>query len=240
MAARPPVIGSGTDQAKYLVAPNKFDHPRLSIIGGDEFVWPLGIEGATISGQVRVAEHLYIGDNAAVLQVMHRDDRRIELTGQFPGDTGSENMRDLLEIIQAETPDDGKILTLPGVFPKQQLVVIESYSFNHPEDDSTASWDYTIALRRQGVGRKIAQPKPRPNPPALGSNRAAVAKGKSSRVFTVHAGGNTLRAAAQIVFKNPNRWREIYDKNQKVLNKLGVPMVQLPTHRLPYGMKLRY
>lgn len=236
-----PVIGSASsDPAKYLIRPSRFDHPRLSIVGGAEFVWPLGIEGATISGQARLAEHFYIGDNSAVLQVMHRDDRRIELTGQFPGDTGSDFMRDLLEIVAAETPDNGKILTLPGVFPKQQLVVIENYNFTHAEDDPTKSWDYTITFRRQGVGKKIAAPIVTPRAVVPGTNKAAVKKGKPSRVFTVHSGGNTLRAAAQIVFSNPNRWREIYNKNAKALKKLGVPLVQISTHRLPNGMKLYY
>lgn len=233
------VFGGDDDPAKYVIERRRFERPFLSIPGGDMFEWPGGIEGLQIAGNATLAEHKYIGDNAVVLQVMHRDDRRITLTGMFAGFTAAENVRDLLSIIEADTPQSGKILALPGIFPKNQLVVIENYNFDHPQDDRTSSFNYTITARRTGVtGLVRRQPiiKSPVNP--ISTNKPP--KGKSSRVFVVRAGARTLKSVAQVVFKDNTRWREIYNKNIKQFNKLSTPLHELPTKPLPLGMKLYY
>lgn len=231
------VFGATVDPAKFLIEIRRFERPKLSIPGGGEFIWPLGIEGARIYGTASIAEHLYIGDNSAVMKVMHRDNRRIEMSGMFPGLTGASNMRDLLEIITAGGPDEGKVLTLPGLFPKDQLVMVESYEFGHPEDDRTQSWTYAITFRRQGVSGKVHRQPVINNPKNPTAKKKAT---KTGRVFTVRNNARTLRAIAKIVYKNIQRWDEIYNKNQKALNKLGVSLHQLPTKPLPLGMKLHY
>jgi hypothetical protein len=228
------------DPSKLLIDRRRFERPRLSIIGGDEFEWPLGVEGIEISGSASLAEHLYIGDNAAVLQVMHSDNRRIVLTGMFPGLTGSANVRDLLEILIAPTDDNGKILTLPNsIFPRTQIVVPETWSFSHPEEDSSDSWTYTTTLRRTGVGAKVKAPRTTVSPldpiPSTAKPR-----GNSARFVTVNSSVTTLRGVAANLFENPNRWRELYDKNRKILDALGVPLALLAVKRLPIGMKLFY
>lgn len=232
------VYGRAEDPAKFLVKLGRFVRPTLSIVGGDEFSWPLGVEGIVISGSATLAEHKYIGDNAIIVQIMHLDDRRVNMTGMFPGVTGAKNVRALLAIIQAETPKGGKVLDLPGVFPKAQFVAIESYNFTHPEEEHTDSWQYDITFRFVGVGKKIKQAKtikPVGNP----TSKKAPA-GKGSRVFVVKSGYRTLRAISRKVYGNANAWNSIYQKNKKVLNSLNVTPAQLPTKTLPLGLRLEY
>jgi len=212
---------------------------------GPEFEWPNGIEGLRVQGQVGNARHKYIGDNADAVQVMHRDSRTFEMTGQFSGITGSQNVHELLDVITADSTVGYWLLYLPPggssslVFMEQQ-VNIEGYDFNHAQDDRMDSWDYTITFIRVGIGKKakkITNIVGSPQNPA-GSKKPP--KGKDSRTFTIHAGGRTLRAAAQLVYGNPERWNEIYKKNLKALNALKIPTHILPTKNLPLGMKLHY
>lgn len=236
----PGVFGHEDDPAKYVIERRRFERPSISVPGGPSFEWPLGVEGIVISGSATLAEHKYIGDNAVVLQVMHRDDRRIILSGMFAGVTGSENVRDLLEVVEADTPAAGKVLTLPAIIlPKNQLVMVENYNFEHMQDDRNDSWTYTITLRRTGVRGLVKKPKVI-NTPVNPNSKKPKNKGKSGRVFTVRNGARTLRAVAKIVYKNDLRWREIYNKNQKALNKLDTPLHELPIKTLPLGMKLEY
>lgn len=232
------IYGFTNDPAKYLVERRRFERPTLAVVGGAEFEWPLGVEGIRIAGTAQLAEHLFIGDNAPVVQVMHLDNRRIELTGMFPGLTGSTNVQDLLTVITANAPA-GKVLTLPGSMTfAAQIVQVESYDFSHPEDDRTNSWVYSITLRRVGVGKKVPKPKviKSPNVP----HSTTKPKGKPAKIFVVRAGVRTLRAVSKSVYKNADRWREIYKKNEKVLNSLHIPLHQLPTKPLPLGMRLHY
>jgi hypothetical protein len=206
------------------------------------FEWPLGVEGVRISGSPTLAEHRYIGDNDVVLQVTHADDQRIVLTGMFPGLTGTQNMTDLLAVIRADQPKLGKVLRLPHiVFPQEIYVAIADYDFDHPEDDRNNSWTYTVTFRRTGLGKYVPRPRSISSPVNPHTRRgAAKPRGKSSRIFTVHAGANTLRAVAQLVYGNPNRWADIYNLNKKTLKKLNVPLHMIATKRLPLGMKLNY
>lgn len=230
------------DTTKYLIQRRRFERPTLRIPPkGPKYEWPLGVEGISISGSPGLAIHNYLGDNAPVVQIVHRDSRRFALTGIFPGDTGSDNMRSLLGVIEAVAPLGYWILSMPAtIFLKEQQVVIEDYNFDHPEDDFTGSWAYSISFIRTGVGARKAKKKTTrsPNNP-IGSTRKPP-KGKSNRIFTTKNGANTLRAVAAIVYGNANRWREIYNKNQKLLKSLNVPLAQLQYKRLPYGMKLNY
>lgn len=237
---RPGVFDNTNDPAKLLVAHTRYDRPTLQA-GTLKFEWPLGVEGITISGQATAGEHRYIGDNDIVLDVTHLDDQRIVLTGQFPGLTGTANMQDLLKVLRAPQPANGKVLVLPRtVFSNELVVAVDSYSFEHPEDDRNSSWNYTVTLRRLSSGRKTNKVKVTQSPVNPRTNKGkAKPKGKSSRVFTIHSGGNTLRAAAKLVYGNADRWREIYDKNTSVLKKIA-PLYSIPTKRLPLGLKLYY
>ena len=255
MAEFPPVIGepigehrppgvflSKNDTTKYLIQRRRFERPTLRIPPkGPKYEWPVGVEGITVSGNPGLAVHNYLGDNAPVVQIIHRDARRFEMTGIMPGDTGTENMRGLLTVIETVAPLGYWILAMPtSVFLKEQQVVIENYNFAHPEEDETGSWNYTISFIRTGIGAKRKPPKTTGSPVnPIGSTKKPP-KGKSNRTFTTKSGGNTLRAVAKLMYGNAERWREIYNKNKKVLNSLNVPLAQLQYKRLPYGLKLNY
>lgn len=230
------------DSAKYLVQRRRFQRPSLRVPPkGPRYEWPVGVEGIVISGNPGLATHNYLGDNAPVVQITHRDARRIEMTGMLPGETGSENMRDLLEVITAVPPLGYWILVLPsGILIKEQQVVIESYNFAHPEDNRMDDWNYSIVLIKTGVGNKINNPKKTTSPVNPVGSKTNPPKGTGSRIFTTKNGANTLRAVAKIVYGNPARWREIYNKNTKLLNSLNVPIIDLQYKRLPYGLKLHY
>lgn len=225
------------DTVKYLIPLSQIERPRLAIVGGDEFVWPTGVEGARIRGSATLAVHKYLGDDATVVQVTHRDERHIELTGMFMGIDGIGNVRDLIEIIVAEAPDDGKLLTLPGIYPKQQMVVVEEYDFSHAEDDRTDSWVYTLSFARTGVGRRISTVVTSPVNPTTSK---ASARGTTGRVFVTRTGARTARQISQLVYGTPDRWRDIYDLNTSVFGANSIELYQVPTKPLPIGLSLHY
>jgi hypothetical protein len=237
---KPGVFTGGTETHKFLIPKRRIEKPVLAIVGGDQFVWEAGLEGISISGAATIAEHKYLGDNAVVGFVTHRDTGRIEMTGQFSGKTGAQNVRDLRQIITAVTPKTGKILTLPDrVFIKQQFVIVESYNFVHAQDDRTDSFDYTINFLMVGVGKKTKVTK-KTRPPSNPTSKKAKPRGKTARVFITRDGVRTLRAVAKTVYGNADRWNEIYSKNLKVLKSLNVPLHTLQVKVLPVGLKLVY
>lgn len=255
MAAYPPTIKESIgenlpagvfktrgDTAKYLIERRRFERPTLRIPPkGPKYEWPVGVEGIAISGNPGLAIHNYLGDNAPVVQIVHRDARRFEMRGTMPGDTGSENMRGLIAVIEAVAPLGYWILSMPStIFTKEQQVVIENYNFEHAEDDNTGGWNYSISFLRTGVGAKKGKPKTTTSPVNPVGSTKKKPKGKSNRQFITKNGGNTLRAVAKLVYGNAARWREIYNKNTAVLNSLNLPLAQLQYKRLPYGMKLNY
>lgn len=232
------VFGRSVDPAKYVVERARFERPVIQIPpNGPKFEFPVGVEGITVAGQVGAATHRYLGDNATVMQVTHRDARTIELSGIFPGITGSSNMQDLLEVITAVAPRGYWNLTLPSsIFPRVQQVVVMDYSFDHPQEDRDDNWFYSISLARTGTGAKVKKSTKTKSP----SNPTSSVKGKSPRIFTTTAGARTLRAVAQNVYKDATRWTEILNKNYKTLAALNTPLVQMQTKQLPLGMKLNY
>jgi hypothetical protein len=237
--------GTGQDSARYLIPDSQlyFKRPRL-ISGTREFVWPIGVEGFRRSGSALLAIHRPIGHNTSTIQVINKDESRIELTGTFPGRTAKDNMIALIDVIMATTPEKGKVLVMPGIFPREQYVYVENYDFVHDAEDRTHSIAYTITFIREAVGDKIKNvigKPPVPNPTAKKKP-----KGKPARTFTVKDGARTLRAIAQAVYKNPDKWRQIANLNdayiQKALKPGGVQVNahQLPTFRWPIGTKFRY
>jgi hypothetical protein len=240
----PPVIPIGGsfydpegDTSKFTFRPRVFDHPSLQVPGGDTFVWPLGTEGFRLTGNAQLGIHRYLGDDAAVVEVSHRSESRIEMSGEFPGKTGVLNMRALRDVLEAPTPEDGKVLRLPLVFTHEQYVVAENWDFNHAEDDRTETVVYTVTFVKTGFGKRVKPVKdftPPPNPTRKGN------KGQGARTFRVRDGARTLRAIAHIVYKNSARWSELYALNKQALNKFHIPFHQIPTQRLPLGFRVKY
>lgn len=252
MPSFPPTIrqapgqASSRDPAKYLIARSKFVRPTLRAApSGPEFEWPMGTEGVRISGTIGTAVHMYLGDNAPVVQVVHRDARQIEMRGQFMGFTGSQNMRDLIEVITAPIPQGYWILRLPAaVFPREQTVVIDTYDFDHPDDDRMQTWGYSISMTRTGVrglvpdengisgGSDISTGNTSGNTPT------GPPKGQTSRTFTTRSGANTLRLIASAVYGDPNQWRQIYEKNKVFFDSFNQPLMTWQYAVLGPGMQL--
>jgi hypothetical protein len=239
--AAPPLPGGiqdyqfGVDPSRYTVYPKWFEHPSIQIPKGAAFVWPLGIEGFRIAGSAKLGVHSYLGDNAVVVEVAHTDERRIEMSGQFPGNTGVEVMRDLIEILVGKS--EFKILRLPGVFPLEQYVVMENYDFNHSEDDRTRSVNYSVTFLRMGVGKRTKRRRV-VQPPANPKNKKN--KGKPSKVFVVREGARTLRGIAQKVYGTSTRWVDLFELNTQSLSRLNTPYHQMPTKQLPLGFWIHY
>lgn len=230
------------DPAKYVVGRARFERPSLFVPPkGPVFEFPVGAEGVRVSGSPGLAEHRYLGDNAPVVQITHRDARRIELRGMLPGLTGATNMQNLIDVITAIPTTGYWILTLPpGIFPRQQFVVVENYEFDHPEDEATDSWAYAISFIRTGVGKKIHKGKKTKTPVNPVGTVSKPPRGVPTRTFTTKSGANTLRAVAKIVYGNPGRWQEIYNKNKNALARFNKPLLELQYFHLPYGIKLHY
>lgn len=247
MTAFPPTIQTpfgtlaqpNTDPAKYLISRSKFVRPSIRAApNGPEFEWPMGTEGLRFSGQVGIAQHLYLGDNAPVVQVVHRDARLIELSGIFIGRTGAQNIRDLMEVITAPIPQGYWILRLPAaILPKEQTVAVESYEFDHPEDDRNDSFAYNVSLVRTGVGNVIAG-EGISSGNSVGNTVVGSARGESNKTFTTRAGADTLRLVATYAYGDPNQWRQVYDKNKILLSKLDTPLAVLQYKQLDRGLKL--
>jgi len=237
---KPGVFGRQVDPAQYIVERSRFQRPTLRIPpNGPKYEWPIGVEGLRIEGATGLAEHRYLGDNAPVVTVTHRDARRITLSGTFPGVTGATNMRDMLEVITSVAPKGYWILSLPsGIFPREQLVVIENYEVERDPEERSDGFSYSITMVRTGVGGKVVKKKSTASP--TNPNTKKPKKGKSNRSFTTKKGGNTLRAVSKIVYGNANKWQQIYSLNKAKLDKLGIPLHQLQYKHLAYGIKLSY
>lgn len=234
------LYGFGTDAAAYVIKLQRFVRPRIFIPGKAGFTWPLGTEGLRLYGSAALGIHRYIDDNAVVVDVMHRDEARIEMTGLFPGSTGVHNMLALRDVLVQAVPDEGFRLNLPKIFPNTQYVKMENYEFNLAEQDArTGSISYTVTFVRVGVGSKIPIGKTIGPPQNPTHHRP---RGSSSRRFTVTTKYRTLRAIATKVYHNSAKWSHLYDLNFLLLQPYGLAtgMVGLATHPLPLGIKIRY
>jgi hypothetical protein len=234
---------TGQDPARRLIPYSNLYHKRPTLESASKvFTWPIGIEGLRRSGTAALGIHRYLGENSVDVQVLHKDESRIEMSGVFPGITGRQYMNSLIDVIMADTPERGKILHLPGVFPREQYVVVENYDFSHDEDDRTHSWTYTITFVRIEVGKRVKDPHGKPPPPQPGvktNNR-----GKAGRIFTIKDGVRTLKAVAKLKYGDADDWRKLLNANRQTLRaymgRHNISMHQLPTHRFPIGTKFRF
>jgi hypothetical protein len=265
LTARPDIVSTsrwqdnvGLDPAGYLVnpgdviAPGKYTagqlfHARPHIVNGNKFfVWP-ATEGFTRSGQATIGLHKIVGDTDIYGITVHYEEGRIELSGTFPGVTAPSLMAGLIEILKTPPPDPGLSLYIPGVFETIQFVLADSWNFPHDRDDRTHSIDYSVVFVLIGSGPRIRDPAgvPAPPNPSTGTNY-----GTSSRVFVVGDGARTLRAIAQQVYGDSDKWTTLVSLNQGALadvqrgialNKANdLPSYQLPTYRFAIGTRFRY
>lgn len=227
----------GEDTARYLLRPGlNFRQPYIAVPNGARFVWPVGTEGFQYSSSASLAVHRYIGEEDIEVNVIYRDEPHIEMHGTFPGNTAPALMRELMQVLEARTPGQGKVLWLPYIFPRILYVAAESWSFDHEVGDRSRSLGYRISFLKVGVGRRKKIPPPE-EPTSPGEKPPA-------RYFKVKDGYRTLRKISKKVYKDDKKWLRLYKNNKKKLDKhfkdKGTPRHKFATSRLPLGMKLRY
>lgn len=220
----------------------KFARPWISA-GGLKFTWPVGAEGFRINGTALLGLHRYIGSNTAAAHVIQFNEGHIELTGTLPGLTSPSKMATLQDVCMSRNK---KQLSLPGILPKVQYVVIESYEFAHDEGDRTNSITYTISMVRTGnTGKTSASSSGSAPSKSVPSNPKKSPSSQSSRMFTVTQGVDTFRLVADRVYGNVDLWSKLVQLNQTKLidNNPALKNIQpymLPYYRWPVGTKIAY
>jgi hypothetical protein len=252
VVARPFVYGN-KDSAAFLVKDSgrKFQRPWIKA-GGLKYTWPIGIEGFRVSGTMLTALHRYIGDNVAVADTIHFNEGHIEISGMLPGMTSPGSMVKLIDVLMARNK---KTLSLPGVLPKVQYVVVENYDFSHTEDDRTSSITYTISMIRTG---NVGTSKGSGGSGGGGSTFGAVqgvsgaptgsqrsVGTESPRTFATTQSVDTFRAVADAVYGDVDQWPKLVDLNRdRLVNNnpslTNVNTYQLPYFRWPVGTKIVY
>jgi hypothetical protein len=245
------IWSAGEDPARYLVdpgyvksdsdsdkAPGNLAHVRPHLSSGPKlFVFPVGLEGFTVTGAAQLGLHHYIGANVVNAKQMHREEGRIELNGLFPGITSSENMIACRDVLRSEAPFLGMSLFVEGLFQTVQFVVPETWNFAHTEDDRSHSISYTITFVLVGTGRKISDPVGKAPPAQPGVTKNPKGAG---RIFVVRAGARTLRQISKIVYGNPDRWPTLADLNKNTVFYTSFGPYQLPLVVWPIGTKFKY
>lgn len=220
------------DSAKYIVQPDDdFVRPYLAVPNGRAFVWPVGIEGFELTDTPEVGKHKYLGGVGLDVDVTHRGEGQIALSGTFPGWTSQDNLLNLRDIVYAVAPRNGKILYLPGVLDTIQFVVVTTSVFTHAEDERTQDITYSLTMAILSDGAKIKSP----TQPGQGDTDNPK---RGKRKFQVTSTTNTLRKIAAKVFANPSRWTDLYaiQANAAFFNKRNVPQHNVPDYKLPTTM----
>lgn len=238
---KPPLAGRSQvdDTARYLLDPDdEFERPYLAIPGGRAYVWPLGIEGFELVDQAELGRHKYLGQIELDVDVTHKAETTITLSGLFPGRTSVANMNALRAIFYADTPERGKILHLPGVLTNLQYVVCDRESFTHAQDERTNDIQYSLTVVKVGTGKKV--PNTGPTQPDAG--RGNVGKGRGTRKYAANSKHRTLRQIAYAVFRNGARWTELYavKKNARWFDSRDISAHRVPDYRLPIGTVIYY
>lgn len=254
---------TGQDTAKYLVDPGDIDpsrntqnagnmrhsRPWITAGTGEFFIFPTPTEGFRRTGQATLGIHHYIGDDRADVQVVHREEGRIELRGTFAGVTAAENMLDCIDLLLTEPPENGLTLYVPGVFEKEEYVAAESWEFDHDPEDQTHSIPYTITFIRTGEGKRLTDKAGEPGPPQPISGDA---KGTPTRTIQTRDGMRTLKSIAAYVYHDADMWFQIVELNRETINRWQstqyqnsvllpeLPAYQLPTFLWPLGTTFVY
>lgn len=229
--------GDSKDTVAYIQPPGiEFYRPWLAIPNGAAFIWPLGLEGFGISVEPTLGIHKYYGDNKVVVNVIHRGEEHITMSGNLLGKSAVDSLRQLRDVAYAVQPVGGKILYLPGVLNYAQRVAVVRLSFDRTEDARGEDITYTMDLVRTGIENKFTDPDLAvpTTQPSTGTQKA------SSRVFVVTSSVNTLRKIALKKLGNASKWDDIYKKNKTIFARLKVPAHSVPTYKLKVGTKVYY
>lgn len=229
--------GDENDSAYYIRRPGEaFLRPWLAVPGGIAFLWPLGIEGFTLSIDPTLGIHKYIGDNKVKVDVVHKGEERIGMTGSFPGMTGPDAMQALYNVVYADTPPGGKLLYVPFALDYTRRVTVVRANFAHGEDAHGTDLTYDIEFVITDLGPKVGD-QIVTDSDVLQQGTSIGDQGTTQNRFTVTSKYNTLRKIA--TFKKV-AWDAIYNKNVAYFQKIAIPKYKAPDYRLKAGVKLYY
>jgi hypothetical protein len=229
----PPVIGDGhtfepgEDPSRFLVNPRSnrgkvgFYRPYLRVPDSAlAFTWPMPLEGFQISGSSELGIHKYLGGLKVDVFVTHRDEQRVTLSGTFPGKTSTDNLKQLVKVLRAKQPKDGKELFLPELFENYPLLVaVADYSFGHGEGQRGYDITYSCSFLRIGISDEQEDLPDKADPGPSGN-----ATKTKRKVFKVTKQTNTLRKVAKKFYDNVDQWEHIWEinkKNKKLKTALG-------------------
>lgn len=226
--------GDPEDSARYVQQPGvDFLRPWLAIQNGPAFQWPLGLEGYTLVIDPLLGIHKFIGDNAVTIDVLHAGEEHFTMTGNFPGDTASDLIQALRDLVYQVAPDDqGKILYIPSIFTYAQRVHINHAEFSRSDGAFGNDATYSIEFVRIGT----TNTKTEDIAPVADTS----SKGKSARSIKTTATYNTLRRIASWKLKTADKWRVVYNLNESYFTKHNIPLAKAPDYRLPIGTVLHY
>jgi hypothetical protein len=229
--------GSKDDTAYYIRQPgDAFLRPWLAVPDGIAFLWPLGLEGFSLTIDPTLGIHKYIGDNHVKVDVIHKGEEHITMTGSFPGDTGPNAMQALYNVVYADTPPGGKVLYLPHALDYTRRVTVVNARFDHSEDLRGTDLTYSIEFVISDLGNKVAN-QVITDDDVTSQGGVAQNTGTSTRRFTVTSKYNTLRKIAAL---KKVKWDSIYNKNSSYFQKIAVAKYKAPDYRLKVGVKLYY
>lgn len=223
------------DTAKYLLTPDTdFARPYLAVAGTrSAFIWPVGTEAFDIEDSATLGRHRYLGGGDLDVNVTHRRETTITMTGTFPGWTSVENMVALRQVFAQNTPEKGKILHLPGIMPHLQYVACERLVHSHAKDERSQDIDYTLVMVVIGTG---------PKAPKVALSQTSASKGRGLHSFKVTAKINTLRKIAKHFYGTEDRWTVLYSisQNAHFFDKAGIASHEVPNHRINPGIVIYY
>jgi hypothetical protein len=231
------------DSARYILVPDEdFQRPYLAVPGTREaFVWPAGVEGFELQKDTALGIHRYLGEAPLEVSVTHQGEKRINMSGIFPGWTAVENMHALERVYDMPTEAKGKILHLPGILPQLKYVIGESLRFSHTEEDFLEDLAYQVTFVVTGGG--ATTPTGRMTSGVTGQPAegfGTTPKGNASNVFVTTAQFNTLRRIALHLFKSADRWVDLYQANSTFFDVNNIASFRIPNFQLPLGMKIYY
>jgi hypothetical protein len=228
--------GDRLDDASYVSKPGiNFMRPWLAVRNGAAFQWPGGMEGFSLVIDPTLGIHKYIGDNDAVVEVIHAGEEHFTLSGNFVGDSAPDLIRALRAVVKADSKTEGKILWLPEVVQYAQRVQIVHAEFSRDQEARGRDSTYSIEFVRMGHIDLALDPTPVPVVP-----QPKQGKHKPARSVRVDAKHNTLRKIALWKLKSSAKWRVLYNANMQWFVRHSVPLHKAPDYRLPLGLKLNY
>jgi hypothetical protein len=231
--------GDPDDTAYYVAIPGaNFLRPWLAVPNGPAFIWPLGLEGFSLSIDPKLGIHSFIGDNAVKVDVMHKGEERFSMSGNLIGESSVDAFRRLRDVVYADTPEGGKLLYIPHLMSHVQRMVIANARFDRGEDERGKDLTYSIEFVRIGIANKADDPKlvdliTQPSPTKTGNTTTA-------KLFKTTSKYNTLRKIALLKYKSAANWRSLYNLNEKTFRKLGVPAMKAPDYKLKLGTAIYY